>query len=75
MVGTGAYAVPVNMPLVARKPLKRTMSKEARVHFEYMFSRSVELFEDEKTGELFSKVTDVNTEKSEIRKCEFTDED
>ena len=75
MAGTGAYAVPVNMPLVAKKPLNRKMSKEAKLHFEYMFSRNVELFEDEKTGELFSKVTDVNTGKSEIRKCEYTDED
>lgn len=43
MAGTGAYAVPVNMPLVAKKPLKRAMSKEAREHFEYMFSNSKKL--------------------------------
>lgn len=75
MAGTGAYALPVDMPLSAKKPLKRKMSKEAKAHFDYMFSRSVELFKNETTGELFSKITDVNTGKSEIRKCEFPDED
>ena len=31
--------------------------------------------EDEETGELYSKVTDINTGESRIRKCEYTDED
>ena len=75
MNGKGAYAVPVDMPLVAKKPLKRTMSKKAKEYFDFMNSRNIELFEDENTGELFSKVTDLNTGKTEIRKCTFTDED
>ncbi len=75
MAGTGAYAMPIDMPLVAKKPLKKAMSKEAKEHFEYMFSRDVELFEDELTGELYSKITDNTTGKSEIRKCIHTDED
>lgn len=75
MAGTGAYAVPTEMPLVSKKPLKTTMSKQARDHFEFMSSQEVELFEDESTGELYSKVTDLNTGKTEIRKCEYTDED
>lgn len=75
MAGTGAYALPINMPLSTKKPLNRKMSKEAQAHFDYMFSRSVELFENDTTGELFSKITDINTGKSEIKKCEFTDED
>lgn len=75
MAGTGAYAVPTEMPLVSKKPLKTTMSKQARDHFEFMCSQEVELFEDESTGELYSKVTDLNTGKTEIRKCEYTDED
>lgn len=44
--------MPTDMPLVAKKPLKRTMSKQAREHFEYLNSHDVELFEDETTGEL-----------------------
>ena len=75
MAGTGAYAMPTDMPLVSKKPLKRTMSEQARDHFAFMNSRTVELFEDENTGELYSKVTDLNTGKTEIRKCEYTDED
>lgn len=75
MAGTGAYAIPIKMPLVARKPLKRVMSQEARDYFAYMSSRQVEVFTDEKTGELYSRVTDTNTGKSIIRKCEYTDED
>ena len=75
MAGTGAYAVPTEMPLVSKKPLKTTLSKQARDHFEFMSSQEVELFEDESTGELYSKVTDLNTGKTEIRKCEYTDED
>lgn len=75
MAGTGAYAVPKEMPLVSKKTLKRTMSKQAQDHFEFMNSQEVELFEDESTGELYSKVTDLNTGKTEIRKCEYTDED
>ena len=75
MNGKGAYAVPVDMPLVAKKPLKRTMPKKAKEYFDFMNSRNIELFEDENTGELFSKVTDLNTGKTEIRKCTFTDED
>lgn len=75
MAGTGAYAVPIKMPLVAKTPLKRTMSKEAKAHLEFMSSRQVEIFTDEKTGELYSRVTDLNTGKTVIRKCEYTDED
>ncbi len=75
MAGTSAYATPITMPLVAKKPLKTKMSKEARAHYEYMFSRNVELFEDENTGELYSKVTNLNTGETKIRKCEYTDED
>ena len=51
------------------------MSKRAKDYFEYMNSRSVELFEDENTGELFSRTTDLKTGKTEIRKCVYTDED
>lgn len=75
MAGTGAYAIPTQMPFVAKKPLKRKMSKEAREHFDSLLSLDVELFEDEATGELYSKVTDTRTGKSEIRKCIYTDED
>ena len=75
MAGTGAYAIPVDMPLVAKKSINRTMSKEAKAHFEYLSSQSVELFTDDATGELFAKTTDLNTGKSEIRKCVYTDED
>ncbi len=75
MAGTSAYATPVTMPLVAKTPLKTKMSKEARAHYDYMFSRDVELFVDENTGELYSKVTNLNTGETTIRKCEYTDED
>lgn len=75
MAGTGAYAMPVDMPLVTKKTIKKTMSKEAKAHFEYLASKSVELFTDDITGELFAKTTDLNTGKSEIRKCIYTDED
>ena len=75
MAGTGAYAMPTDMPLVSKKPLKRTMSKQAKEHFEFMNSRNVELFEDEDTGELNSKITDLKTGKTEIRKCIYTNED
>lgn len=75
MAGTGAYAIPTEMPLISSKPLKRTMSKQAKDHFEFMNSRNVELFEDENTGELYSKTTDLKTGKTEIRKCIYTDED
>ena len=75
MAGTGAYAMPTDMPLVSKKPLKRTMSKQAKEHFEFMNSRNVELFEDEDTVELYSKITDLKTGKTEIRKCIYTYED
>ncbi len=75
MAGTGAYAVPTDMPLVAKGPIKRKMSLNAKKHFEDLMSMDVELFEDETTGELYSKITDLNTGKSEIRKCIYTDED
>ena len=75
MAGTSAYATPISMPLVANKPLKKKMSERAKKHFEDLFSRDVELFRDEKTGELYSKITDHKTGKTEIRKCEYTDED
>ena len=51
------------------------MSKEAKKHFDSLLSLDVELFEDELTGELYSKVTDIRTGKTEIRKCIYTDED
>lgn len=75
MAGTSAYATPISMPLIAKAPLKTKMSKEAKEHYDYMLSREVELFEDEETGELYSKVTDINTGECRIRKCEYTDED
>lgn len=75
MAGTGAYAMPTDMPLVSEKPLKRTMSERAKAYFDYMESRDVELFEDENTGELFSRTKDLKTGKTEIRKCVYTDED
>ena len=51
------------------------MSKEAMAHFEELMALDIELFEDELSGELYSKVTDTRTGKSEIRKCIYTDED
>lgn len=75
MAGTGAYAMPADMPFVSKKPLKRTMSEQAKDYFDYMNSRNIELFEDENTGELFSRTIDLNTGRSEIRKCVYTDED
>ncbi len=75
MAGISAYARPIKMPLVAKKPLKRKMSKKAKEHFERLFSKDVELFEDEQSGELYAKITDNKTGCSEIRKCEYTDED
>lgn len=75
MAGTGAYAMPVDLPLVTKKNIKKTMSKEAKAHFDYLASKSVDLFTDEQTGELFAKTTDMNSGKSEIRKCIYTNED
>lgn len=75
MAGTGAYAMPADMPFVSKKPLKRTMSRQAKEYFDYMNSREVELFEDEITGELFSRTTDLTTGRTIIRKCIYTDED
>lgn len=75
MAGTGAYSMPIDMPFVSKRPLKRTMPEQAKAYFEYMNSRDVELFEDENTGELFSRTTDLKTGKTEIRKCIYTDED
>lgn len=75
MAGTSAYAMPIEMPLVAKKPLMKTMPKKAQEHYEDMFSRDVELFRDENTGELYAKITDLKSGKTEIRKCEYTDED
>ena len=51
------------------------MSKKAREHYERLFSKEVELFEDEQSGELYAKITDNVSGHSEIRKCEYTDED
>lgn len=68
MAGTGAYAIPTQMPFVAKKPLKRKMSKEVKEHFDSLLSLGVELFENEAMGELYSKVIDTRTGKSEIRK-------
>ena len=75
MAETGAYAIPINMPLLAHKPLKKKMSKEAKRHLDHLMSMDVGLFTDSSTGELYSKVTDTRTGKSEIRKCIYTDED
>ena len=75
MAGVSAYATHISMPLVSKTPLKKKMSKKAKEHFDYLFSRDVELFRDEETGELYSKVTDRKTGVTEIRKCELTDED
>ena len=75
MAGTSAYAMPINMPLVSKKALQRTMPDRARKHFEELFSRDVELFSDEATGELYAKITDNKTGQTMIRKCEHTDED
>lgn len=51
------------------------MSRQAKEYFDYMNSREVELFEDEITGELFSRTTDLTTGRTIIRKCIYTDED
>ena len=75
MAGTGAYAMPTKLPFVAKNTIKKTMSPEARAHFDRLLSKSVEIFRDSETGELYSKITDVNTGVVEIRKCEYTDED
>jgi hypothetical protein len=75
MAGTGAYAMPVDMPLVAKKPLKTKMSNEAKAHLDNLLATDVDLFQDESTGEMYAKVTDLRTGKTEIRKCEKTDED
>ena len=75
MVGIGAYAVSTNMSLVAKGPIRRKISRQAKQHLEYRMTIDVELFEDETTGELYAKVTDIKTGKSEIRKCIQTDED
>jgi hypothetical protein len=75
MAGTGAYAVPIDMPLIAKKPLKTKMSKEAKAHFDDLLAMDMDLFEDESTGEMYARVTDMRTGKTEIRKCEKTDED
>ncbi len=63
------------MLFIAKTPINNKMSKKAKEHFDYLFSRDVELFRDEETGELYSKVTDRKTGVTEIRKCELTDED
>ena len=75
MAGISAYATPIVMPLISRKPLKMKMSQKTKDYFDDLFSRDVELFEDENTGELFSKVTDNTTGQTVIRKCEYVDED
>jgi hypothetical protein len=67
--------MPIEMPLVAKKPLKTKMSKEAKAHFDNLLAMDVDLFEDESTGEMYAKVTDTRTGKTEIRKCEQSDED
>ena len=72
MADVSAYAVPISMPLVTKKPLKRKMSERAREHFERLFSRDIEVFEDENSGELYARVTDNKTGRSEIKKCEYT---
>jgi hypothetical protein len=38
MAGTGAYAIPTKMPLVAQKRLKTKMSSEAKEHFNNLLS-------------------------------------
>ncbi len=75
MAGTGAYAIPTDMPFVVKKPVSRTMSEEAKKHFDSLLSLDIQIFEDELTGELYSKVTDTYTGKTEVRKCIYTDED
>jgi hypothetical protein len=75
MAGTGAYAIPTKMPLVAQKRLKTKMSSEAKEHFNNLLSSDVELFEDEISGEMYVKVTDIRNGKTKIRKCEKSDED
>lgn len=64
MAGTGAYAMPADMPFVSKKPLKRTMSRQAKEYFDYMNSREVELFEDEITVSCFRSFYAINSIKS-----------
>ncbi len=51
-----------------KKPLKITISKEMKAHFEELFSENIEIFEDSNTGELYSKITDLKTGNTEIKK-------
>ena len=75
MAGTGGYALPIDMPLVAKKPLKRKMSAEAKAHFDYISTQVVSVYTDKTTGDIYAKVTDSNTGVSKIVKCEQSDED
>jgi len=75
MAGSGGYARPIQMPFVAKRPLRATMSDEVRSLIEYLAGTKVEVFTDEKTGLLYSKVTDLSTGKTSIQKCEKTDDD
>lgn len=75
MAGTNSYAMPTKLPFVAKKTINKTMSSEVRAHFDRLLSKSVEVFRDSESGELYLKITDVNTGIVEIRKCEYTDED
>ena len=75
MAGTGGYALPINMSLVSRKPLKRKMSAEAKAHFDFLSSQEVSVYADTATGEIYAKITDKKTGISDVVKCEQSDED
>lgn len=75
MTGTGGYAIPVQMPLKASKTIKTKMSKAAKQHFDSLMALDIDVFEDEISGDLYSKITDTRTGKTVIKKCIFTDED
>ena len=77
MAKNGAFAVPIRLPLVTRKPLKRKMSLQAKKHYEELFSNkdTLEIYTDKKTGEVYAKVTNAMTGETVVRKCERTDED
>ncbi len=59
---------------IAKTPINNKMSKKAKEHFDYLFSRDIELFRNEVSGELYSKITNVKTGVTKIFKCEYIDE-
>ena len=76
MAGTGAYAVPMQMPIRVKGPLKTKMSPEAKAYYQDLFSRNEKLeFFYDKDGTMYSRVTDLDTGEVVERKCEQTDED